>query len=442
MGHAPGVACIRVRGAGLRACACDAIRPRVLTNRLTHSRRGTYRRTVPDSSTLEKQDLATITPDAHAQRSAWRACIHRKREDVTPSRSFAHVRHAAFSGLLAFALLGVSWQSARAQDEQEVEEARGFIDRIAGTVFKWAWPSATYEQVRLTRLTPVENGFNAVVRLSGQSYWTGLLWMDLVFMLRDGRLADLRVMNHNAKIAEPFSTAKMVGGMIAGLAESYVQAPGAATPAPRPTPASYTLQVANDCHLPIRVWLSYRTPAGEWLTRGYWDIAGLGSTYLLENDSASDRLRVSSRVVYSYAALPISETRYAWAGETRVPYGETTLEMRADTLIDDGTANLVLARNCSNLRRLGVSGEDAKQYMYNGTVYTSGARILEVQPGYLAERIGLRSGDVIYNINGQVIENWEAFVRFVVVYNADSLAVNLIRDEFNLRIDIPADVGR
>jgi hypothetical protein len=341
---------------------------------------------------------------------------------------------AIMTALFLTTLLG---GSASAQEERE---ARSFIDRIGGTVFGWAWPTATYERVNVQSITPVTGGYNATVRLSGQSAFGGVLWMDVVLMLRNGRLYDVRIREHNAILAAPFSTVKALGSMVASMAESYAQS--ASSAAPTPQPSSFTLQIANDCHLPITVWMRYRTPSGEWMSNGPWSLSPLTSTYLLEGAQGSAYLRVTSRIVYSYAEPALPDAPISWSGNAQVTYGGRTLPMLEDTLRDDGMGSLILSRTCTNVPRLGVNMERAGQYQFNGLLYTHGVRVLEIQPGHLAERIGLRPGDVIYNVNNQIIESPDALLHAMIRFRSDPMTIHFIRGQSNLNVSVPATAGR
>jgi hypothetical protein len=357
------------------------------------------------------------------------------------SRASACVRRlVALAAAVCLASVLPAMLSAQAQEDAK---ARGFVQQIAGTVFNWAWPTAKYERVTINGFRTLPGGYDATVRLIGQSNWGGSLWMDVTFMLRNGRLDDVRVTNHNAVLAAPFSTAKMLGSLVANMAQSYAASSPAATAKATAVPvrSSYGLTIANDCFLPTRTWVHYRSENGTWVT-GNWDTPGFTSSQLLSGDRNSSLLAVTSRVVYSYTEPTLRDTRYAWSGDTDVPYNGTTLRMRTDTLRDDGTGKLVLARNCTNIRRLGVVVLNASDSLPGNPTYSHGARIREVQPGFLAERVGLRSGDVIYEINGQPVRTSEDLTRYVIWYQSEALSIQVLRDRTPFRIQIPVDPGR
>jgi hypothetical protein len=323
-----------------------------------------------------------------------------------------------------------------AASAQEDREARSFIDRIAAPVFKCAWFTATYESVSVKSLTPVTGGFDATLRMSGKSGLNdGPLRLDIVFMLRDGRLHDVRVIEHNAVIP-PFTTCKAIGSMIASLAESYAQS--ASSSSPRPLPSSFVLQVANDCHLPIKVWLRYRAASGEWFTNGPWTLDPSYRNHLLEGAAGSAPLTVTSRIVDSYAEPDMPDPPIVWSGQTKVSFKGEVLPMRTDTLTGDTPGSLILSRHCDIVPRLGAVTETARQYQYNGQTYTQGVRVLEVLTGQLAERLGLRPGDVIYKINNQVIENRDALVRTMVRFASEPMTLHFIRGSANLNVTLPA----
>lgn len=103
----------------------------------------------------------------------------------------ATVRVEAWNVLIATFVFTVGVASAG--HAQADHEARGFVDRIASSIFTAAWPTATYEETSIRSISPVTGGYNVSVRFAGQSMWGGPLRLDMILMLRGGRLYDLRV---------------------------------------------------------------------------------------------------------------------------------------------------------------------------------------------------------------------------------------------------------
>jgi hypothetical protein len=65
----------------------------------------------------------------------------------------------------------------------------------------------------------------------------------------------------------------------------------------------------------------------------------------------------------------------------------------------------------------------------------SGAYIVSVIPGGVAERAGLQSGDLISNVNGEPVAGTEALINVISKYNpGDTIEIQAIRDDWNERL--------
>jgi len=65
--------------------------------------------------------------------------------------------------------------------------------------------------------------------------------------------------------------------------------------------------------------------------------------------------------------------------------------------------------------------------------------IKELQPGLAAEQAGLKAGDVVNQIDGQMIEHWQQFVEKVQVNAGKALSLQVKRDDQNIELTlIPA----
>ena len=97
-----------------------------------------------------------------------------------------------------------------------------FVNSVAQTVYKMAWPTATYRDFSLDGIEPIEGGLNVLVTLNGLS---GLdqsdLWVQLVFVIRNGGLDDVRVKNDNHILVAPFATTTALAGAAAEMAKEY-----------------------------------------------------------------------------------------------------------------------------------------------------------------------------------------------------------------------------
>jgi hypothetical protein len=125
----------------------------------------------------------------------------------------------ALAWVLVFSLLAVC---ARAQQQDERNKATSFIDSMAQTVYAMAWPTATYKSVSIDGFEPADGGFNVIVKLSGLSgFDQSDLWVKLAFLFRSGGLQDVQVRDNNAILVQPFTTMKLLGGVVATLAQDY-----------------------------------------------------------------------------------------------------------------------------------------------------------------------------------------------------------------------------
>jgi hypothetical protein len=132
--------------------------------------------------------------------------------------------------LLAFAAC------LHAQDADDTGQRKGisdFVSSVAHTVYNLAWPTATYRDFRLDSIAPVDGGFDVLVTLDGLS---GIdqsdLWVQLVFLIRNGGLQDVRVKNDNHVLVPPFATSAALAGAAADLAKQYAQRQANGAPAP------------------------------------------------------------------------------------------------------------------------------------------------------------------------------------------------------------------
>jgi hypothetical protein len=178
------------------------------------------------------------------------------------------------------------------------EDAKGLVESIAETVYLAAWPTATYESASVYSVDAARGGFDVSVKLSGKSaFGGGDLWMVLVLKLRQGGLEDVEVVRHNAILAEPFTTAKAVGQLLAELAEEGAASPQGA--AGVGAGHGRKVLVNNRCRHSVRLALDYFGVEGTWHQTGWWTLGSGESSYL--NDEPGRSLRTASSVLYFYA---------------------------------------------------------------------------------------------------------------------------------------------
>ena len=133
-----------------------------------------------------------------------------------PALGLSFVLAMAGSTLVASLLAG--------QQAAPDEEARGLVEPIAATVYKAAWPTATFERFALSRVNRTAGGQDVIVRLEGISaFGGGTLWMELALEFRGGRMTDLAVRRHNAVLAKPFETSQAVGRLLVDVGEEMAE---------------------------------------------------------------------------------------------------------------------------------------------------------------------------------------------------------------------------
>ncbi len=206
------------------------------------------------------------------------------------------------------------------------EDPKGFVESISETVYTWAWPTATYEDVSIKSIDPVANGHDIQVKLSGKSGLSGGdLWLVIIFKLRNGSLQDIRVLDHNALIAEPFSTVKTMGLLIANLAQEF--ASDTSTQTSNTTSESlegYRFKVINNCLRPVRVAIKYHNLGGDWRAMGWWNVKGGASQYLAFTDGTYARTNSSA----FYYFVETQDGSLHWdEGDHKVIVGGRTLMM-------------------------------------------------------------------------------------------------------------------
>jgi hypothetical protein len=129
-------------------------------------------------------------------------------------------------GLLFWLLLSsIESASSVAQRATQNDGAvTALVNSVAGKIYKLAWPTATYKSVSIEDFEPVDGGVDVTVRLSGSSGFDGSeLWLDLVFLVRDGKLQTFKVRDHNAILVPPFITSGKMAEALVALGKAYDQ---------------------------------------------------------------------------------------------------------------------------------------------------------------------------------------------------------------------------
>lgn len=103
----------------------------------------------------------------------------------------------------------------------------------------------------------------------------------------------------------------------------------------------------NQCRLPLRVAISYRTLSGAWATEGWWDIRPNHTTYLDVNNGP---LRIGAPTVQYYAEITERpHLNYSWNGSIRTQFAGRQLNMREEVLSVNSEGSYVLSLNCNNI---------------------------------------------------------------------------------------------
>lgn len=103
----------------------------------------------------------------------------------------------------------------------------------------------------------------------------------------------------------------------------------------------------NSCHYPVRLSLLYREPSGEWITEGWYDFSGNGSSYL---SSRGQRIRSNNSVFHYYAEITQGpHTGYSWSGNENRTFQGRTLPMRETSLSPNSDGHYTLSIQCNNL---------------------------------------------------------------------------------------------
>ncbi len=97
----------------------------------------------------------------------------------------------------------------------------GLIDAIGGTVYFFAWPSATYERSSFGGIARSYSGIDIKVKLHGKSFAGTPLWTEVIIQVRDDKISGVRWGQNNAIAVQPGQAIKMIGSMLAELNSEY-----------------------------------------------------------------------------------------------------------------------------------------------------------------------------------------------------------------------------
>jgi hypothetical protein len=115
---------------------------------------------------------------------------------------------------------GSAYSQVRPSDERENDDARSFLRSVAATIYRLAWPTATYKQIEFAGFQREPDGLAVAVKLSGEGLLGDNLWLKLGIVLNGDGIKDVRVLGHNALLAGPFETSKAINNLAPGYTET------------------------------------------------------------------------------------------------------------------------------------------------------------------------------------------------------------------------------
>lgn len=156
-------------------------------------------------------------------------------------------RHIALRGQrviaihLAVLILCALWGGglASAQSNDDGAGWQKFVDGVGAAVYKFAWPTATYQSVGFEGISRTADGVDVKIRVRGISAFDdGPLWTDVILQVRNGKIDDIRWGANNAVLAAPGETMKALGALLVELNKEYGRDHPATAPDQTPPDAS------------------------------------------------------------------------------------------------------------------------------------------------------------------------------------------------------------
>lgn len=210
-------------------------------------------------------------------------------------------------------------------DDDSRESYKSFADAVGESLYFLAWPTAEYQRVSFGGVSFTSNGADVSFRLHGKSGFDGgHLWVDVVVEIRNGEITNLRWGDNNAILAQPGSTMKAMGEILAELNEEYSQSQGGGA-RQSGTSQGYRYYFTNNCSRPVTLAIRYRDVAGQWRTEGWWKFAPGAGNYL--SSSTHQELRSNSAVWYYYAEAT-DGSGWSWTGSLPVSFDGRNLRMQ------------------------------------------------------------------------------------------------------------------
>ena len=113
---------------------------------------------------------------------------------------------------------------AQSDDSNDQSSWQKFVDSVGAAVYKFAWPTATYDHVSFQGISQATDGVDVKFRVHGISAFdNGPLWTDVILLIRNGQVDDIRWGANNAQLAAPGETMKALGSLLVQLNKDYNQ---------------------------------------------------------------------------------------------------------------------------------------------------------------------------------------------------------------------------
>jgi hypothetical protein len=173
----------------------------------------------------------------------------------------------------------------------------------------WVYPS-----VLLTRSENQEESLNEAVETAGWAVLGGAL----IYCL--------------------FDSASCANDTTSNTSSSY-------SPPPSAAPTARTIQMTNECHLPVALAVEYADANTGQRTAGWWNVGANTNTRLL--DRSSRALALAGNDAYYYAEIP--GTEFSWSGEYSATIDGRAVNMAYTALDVDGDGNYSLRLTCTNV---------------------------------------------------------------------------------------------
>lgn len=231
---------------------------------------------------------------------------------------------AVIAATCGFMLLLNATSIALASQESDTSLYRQFIDGIAGTLYFFAWPTATYTGVTLNGISRVNGGVDINIKLNGVSALdNGPLWTEVILEVRNGEISDIRWGRNNAILFQPGESMTAFGEALAELNREYQSSTLAEQQfESAQVPSGYPFYVTNNCHHSIKLAIRYVKTNGDWDIIGWWKFNGNSSRYLKFKNG--NQPLTNSAIFYYHAKA--ADDSFFWTGGDRSKMLDFTLD--------------------------------------------------------------------------------------------------------------------